>query len=349
MVVEAEQTMVLKGGVSTTPVNPDFNFRLRLDIGGANIRIQDKLITDEETGRFYVDRESGLDMDFDIVKSWSGPPNESKITIWNLSESTYANIMNNADAFELYAAWSNDEYSLMFRGYPLKAVKKNKDTILTSNQGFLKQDANAGRRGQNDLETVITLIDGKAQYEEASINKEYKNEVSTETILKDLVETFGVPIGTMADIDYSYKSNYTARGKSVKFLNELARELGFNWKIINGVFYTFTDKIPENAYGIRLNSNNSGTPERQNDKFQTKTKTIQKANKKKGIKGIKETNIIKTYTGHMIKTKLLPWLNPGITCYCDFGARLQGSKFIYKVRHRGNNYGTVAETEIYVV
>ena len=349
MVVEAQQTLVLKGGVRNTPVNPDLNFRLRLDIAGANIRIADKLITDEETGRFYVDRESGLDMDFEIEKSWSGAPNESKITIWNLSESTYTNIMQNADAFELYAAWSNDEYSLMFRGYPLKALKKAKGTILTSNQGFLKQDANAGRRGQNDLETVITLIDGKAQYEDASINKEYKNEVSTETILKDLIGTFGIPIGTMVKIDYPYKSNYTARGKSVKFLNELAKELGFNWKIINGIFYTFTDKIPEQPYGISLNSNNSATPERQNDKFKTKTKTIQKANKKKNIQGVKQTTAEKTYNGYMIKTKLLPWLNPGLTCFCDFGDRLQGSKFIYKVRHRGNNYGTVAETEVYVV
>ena len=67
MAIDSQQTMVLKTGISATPVNPDLNFRLRLDIGGANIRIQDKLITDEETGRFYVDRESGLDMDFEVI------------------------------------------------------------------------------------------------------------------------------------------------------------------------------------------------------------------------------------------------------------------------------------------
>ena len=115
------------------------------------------------------------------------------------------------------------------------------------------------------------------------------------------------------------------------------------------MFYIFTQEEPKEVYGITLNSSNSSTPERLDDKFKTQTKTIQKANKKKGIAGIKETEIIKTYNGYMIKTKLLPFLNPGTWAFCDFGTRLQGTKYIYKVRHRGNNYGTVAETEVYVV
>lgn len=348
MVVEAQETIVLKGGVSNTPVNPDLNFRLRLDIAGANIRIQDKLITDKETGRFYVDRESGLDMDFEIVKTDDNRPNDSTITIWNLSNDTYELISSKADAVELYAAWSNDEYALMFRGYPYKALKKGKDTILTANQGFLKQDANAGRRGQNDIETVLTMLDGKAQYEEAFMNKTYYGTVSTKLILKDCIETFGIPIGTMAELEHKDIMGMQYREKSVKVLNGLADLLGFKWQITNGIFNLYTEKEPEKHYGIVLNSSNSSTPERQNDKFKVTSKTIQKANKKKGIKGVKETSVEKIYNGYMIKTKLLPWLNPGTYCLCDFGI-LQGVKKIYKVRHRGNNYGTVAETEVYVV
>lgn len=338
MVVEAKENLVLKTGVAVSSVNPDLNFRLRLDIGGANIRIADNLKEDKETGRFWVDRESGLDMNFDIVKTDDGAPNESTITIWNLSENTYTNIMNNADAFELYAAWSNDEYALMFRGYPLKALKKAKGTILTSNQGFLKQDANAGRRGQNDLETVITLIDGLAEYKDARMDKTYYGTVSTETILKDCIETFGIPVGTIAKIEHKDIMGRQYREKSVNVLNGLARLLGFKWKIINGMFYIFTQEEPEEVYGITLNSDNSSTPERQNDKFTTKKN-----------KETKQSTIEKTYNGYMIKTRLLPFLNPGTWAFCDYGTRLQGTKYIYKVRHRGNNYGTVAETEIYCV
>lgn len=340
---------VLKTGISYTPVNPDLNFRLRLDIAGANIRIEDKLKTDEETGRFYVDRESGLDMDFDIVKTDDNIPNESTITIWNLSNDTYELIGQKADAIDLYAAWSNDEYALMFRGYPWKVLKKGKDTILTANQGFLKQDANAGRRGQNDIETVLTMIDGKAEYEEAFMNKTYYGIVSTELILKDCIETFGIPIGTIAELEHKEIMGMMYRKKTVEVLNGLAELLGFKWQITNGVFNLYTDEMPEQPYGIVLNSNNSSTPERQNDKFKVTSKTIQKANKKKGIKGVKKTSVEKIYNGYMIKTRLLPFLNPGTYCQCDFGKILQGVKKIYKVRHRGNNYGTVAETEVYVV
>lgn len=237
-----------------------------------------------------------------------------------------------------YAAWSNDEYALMFRGYPLKALKKAKGTILTSNQGFLKQDANAGRRGQNDLETVITLIDGLAEYKDARMDKTYYGTVSTETILKDCIETFGIPVGTIAKINHKDIMGRQYREKSVNVLNGLARLLGFKWKIINGMFYIFTQEEPEEVYGITLNSDNSSTPERQNDKFTTKKN-----------KETKQTSIEKTYNGYMIKTRLLPFLNPGTWAFCDFGTRLQGTKYIYKVRHRGNNYGTVAETEIYCV
>lgn len=339
MVVEAQQTVVLKGGVSTNPVNSDLNFRLRLDIGGANIRIADKLITDEETGRFYVDRESGLDMDFEIVKTADNKPNDSTITIWNLSDDTYLNIVQNGTALELYAAWSKDEYALMFRGYPSSTIKKSKDSKQTSSQGFLKQDVNAGRKGQNDIPTVLTCIDGKAQYEAATINKEYKNGVSTNTVINDLIQTFGVPIGYKDEledqaIEEVMYDNYTARGKSVTHLNNFAVLLGFNWSITNGVFYLYTNEKPEKPYGIKLNSENSSSPERQNEQF-----TV--TNKKTGKTTIKNL--------YMVRTKLLPWLNPGTYCSCDFGAKLQGVKYIFKVKHKGNNYGTVAESEVYIV
>lgn len=332
MVVETQETQVLKTGISNTPVNPDLNFRLRLDIGGANIRIQDKLITDEETGRFYVDRESGLDMDFEIVKTADNNPNDSTITIWNLSDNTYLNIVQNGTALELYAAWSKDDFALMFRGYPSSMVKKSKDSKQTSSQGFLKQDYNASRKGQNDIPTVLTCIDGKSEYTSATINQEYKNGVSTKTIIEDLIISLDIPIGTVANIEHRTLNSFTARGKSVKYLNYFAQLLGFNWSIINGTFYLFKDK--ETNYGIKLNGENSSSPERQNEQF-----TV--TNKKTGKTEIKNL--------YMVRTKLLPWLNPGTYCQCDFGTTLQGVKYIHKVRHRGNNYGTVAESEVYIV
>ena len=85
-----------------------------------------------------------------------------------------------------------------------------------------------------------------------------------------------------------------------------------------------------------------------NDKFKTKKTVLQKKNKKKGKAGITKTEVIKTKMGYMIETRLLPFLNPGYFCYCDFSF-LKGTKFIYKVQHTGNNYGVNCSTKIWVV
>lgn len=343
------ETLVIKGGVETHSIAADLNFRLRLDIGGANIRIEDKI--KEVDGNWYVDPESGLDIDFDITKNYDNVPNESTITIWNLSNDTYDKILksgDNGNGVELSSAFSNDEFSLMFRGYPLKVIKAGGKNIITSNQGFLKQDANAGRRGQNDLATTLTLIDGKAEIEEAFFSKSYKTNVSTELVLKDCIETFGVPIGSIAQIQHRTLIKPYFRERSARVMNKLAALLGFKWSIVNGVLYIYTTDLPKQPYGIFLDSFNSATPERQEDKFKTHTKTTVRASEKKGIKGQKKTTIVKLERGYMIETRLLPFLNPGTWCLCDFEI-LKDTKFIYKVNHVGNNYGTQAITRVYVV
>lgn len=324
----------------------DLNFRLRLDISGANLRIEDKLI--QSGGAWYVDPESGLDIDFDIKKNWN-EANESIITIYNLNSDTYNKIRDNANAFELYGAFSNDEYALMFRGYPDKQLKRSQRTLLTSNEGFMKQDYRAGFSGQNDVPTVIKLIDGKINYEDATINKVYYGEVSSELVFNDVIESMGVFKGNIAnDIQFKNIKNYSARGKATTIMNYLAAINGFKWNIVNGYFEAYTGNPSGQTYGILLDGFNSSTPERQEDKFKTITTVLQKQNKKKGVEGQSKITVEKTSQGYMIETKLLPFINPGLTAYCDFDI-LQGSMFIYKVQHVGNNYGVNGTTKLWVV
>ena len=325
----------------------DLNFRLKLDIAGANLRIEDKIV--ESNGQWYIDPESGLDIDFDITKTWGKDANKSIITIYNINNETYNKIYEEATAFELYGAKSNDEFALMFRGYPAKQLKRAKKTLITSNEGFMKQGYRAAFRGQNDLPTILELIDGQTNYNDATINKPYYNEVSTEIIFNDVIESLGVIKGHVAeDITFKTLKNYTARGKSASIMNYLAKLNGFKWTIMNGVFEAYTGNTPQQPYGILLDGFNSTTPERQEDKFKTKSTVLQKKNKKKGIEGKTKTEIIKTEMGYMIETELLPFLNPGLFAYCDFEI-LQGIKFIYKVQHIGNNYGVNCLTKVWVV
>ena len=107
----------------------------------------------------YANPLMGLDMSCEIIKTYENKPVASTITIYNLSTKTYNDIYEKADAFRLSCARGKDEdYIPFYTGYPIRSTQVAKKTILTSNKGFMAQDANAGRAGQNDLETNITNL-----------------------------------------------------------------------------------------------------------------------------------------------------------------------------------------------
>ena len=328
---------------------PIMDFRLKLEIE----------LKDSPTGIIiedvYADNTKGLDMDFDIDKSFTTEPTASTIKIYNLSTSTYNLIYEKANAFRLSCArGENVDYVPFYTGFPIRAVKSGKDTILTSNTGFMAQDANAGRAGQNDLETTITLMN----YGFAQLDKSYQSDVTVDFVIQDCINALGLPKGNIdKNIQDTLKNTILRKGFSIrgdvsKTLTMLGNRCGFNWNT-NDMKLNMYDKKQKDikTYGILLTPDNSSTPERQDDTFQARTKTIQKASKKKGIKGVKATNIVKQNNGFKIKTQLLPHLQCGATCYLkDFGlAEAEGNKYIYRIRHVGSNTGTECYSEIYCV
>lgn len=333
-------------------VKPILDFRLKLEIQLKNKTDEIRGITIEDV---YADPTKGLDIAFKIEKSYANQPSESTITLYNISSDLYNLILEEADAFRLSCArGENAEYVPFYTGFPLAMVKTAKGTVLTSNKGFMEQDANAGRRGQNDLETNIKLIN----YGFAKLDKSYQTEVSVDLVIQDCINALGLPKGNIdKNIQETLKNaklsaGYTSRGEVSKTLNDLGNRFGFTWNT-NDMQLNMYDKGHSDikTYGVLLTPDNSATPERQDDKFKARTKTIQKANKKKGITGIQATSIQKEDRGFMIKTQLLPHLMVGSTCFLkDFGMNdAEGSKYIYKLRHIGSNTGTECYTEIYCV
>lgn len=313
----------------------DLNFRLRLDIAmpnnpsGKGIRIADDL----------SDPQKGLDMDFHIVKSAESKPEESTITIYNLTTETYDKIYQYGEEFTLYCAFSDEDYTEMYRGYSKTYVTHKKKIILTANEGFMAQDANAGRRGQNDLETEIKLIN----YGFAELNKTYRKPVNTETILNDCISALGMPKGEMDKINHKTINGYRAVGNVYSTLNYLGQLLGFNFCINSGRFCAYNKTYNDmKKYGIYLHSENSNTPEKQDDKF-----VYHAGRKKTGQKASTEYERM----GYMIETRLLPFLQVGSTVMCDFKFKdCKGLKYVYKLEHIGSNYaGTQMITKVYCV
>ena len=329
-----------------THINPIMDFRLKLEIGFKDSN-KGIIIADE-----YGDITKGLDMSFDVLKSYESKPQASKITIYNLSTKTYNDIYEQADAFRLSCArGENAEYVPFYTGYPIRATQAAKQTILTSNQGFMAQDANAGRRGQNDLETEITLMN----YGFAEIFKSYQSTVTAELVLNDCISALGLPKGNIDNNilenlkSTTFRTGITIRGDIDKVLNALGNVCGFNWNTNDMTFNIYDKSLKDiKTYGIELNPENSATPERQDDKIKSRVKTLQKASKKKGIKGVKAITTEKISQGFMVRTQLLPHLQCGATCRMNFEmSDAKGDKYIYKIRHHGDNVGTECYSDIY--
>ena len=326
------------------------DFRLKLEVQLKDKKEDIKGITIADV---YGDPTQGLDMEAKIVKSYKNEPTQSTLKIYNLSTSTYNLIYEKGEVFRLSCARGKDaEYIPFYTGFPIRTIKAGKQTVLTSNEGFMKQDANAGRRGQNDLETEITLTN----WGFARLYKSYQTGVTAELIMNDCINALGLPKGNIDDNIWNIFSvsnlseGFTIRGDVQNTLNLMSNWFGFNWNI-NDMKFNLYDKNQADIkpHGILLTPNNSSTPERQDDVFKSTTKTIQKASKKKGIKGVKETTIQKISQGFAIKTQLLPFLQCGSTCILQgFGITgADGSKYIYKIEHTVNNTGLSAYSVIY--
>ena len=331
---------------------PILDFRLKLEVELRNKTDEIRGVTIEDV---YGEESKGLDIAFNIEKSYENKPTKSTITLYNISNSLYNLLYKEANAFRLFCArGERADYVPFYTGFPVKSTKVAKQTVLTSNEGFMAQDANAGRKGQNDLETVINLMN----YGFAKLNVSYQTEVNAYMVVQDCINALGLPKGNIDKVLESRLFNtllpkgYTSRGDVSKTLNDIGNRCGFTWNT-NDMQLNMYDKNFQDikTYGILLTPYNSSTPERQDDKFQARTTTIQKANKRKGIKGIKETTIEKFDQGFKIKTQLLPHLMVGSTCFLrDFDiADAEGNKYIYKLRHVGSNTGTECYTEVYCV
>ena len=334
-----------------THINPVMDFRLKLEI---DLKDEKRGVTIADV---YGDPTKGLDMSFSIVKSYENIPQSSKITIYNLSTDIYNLIYEKADAFRLSCArGENEEYTPFYVGYPIKAVKAGKETVLTSNQGFMAQDANAGRAGQNDLETEITLM----SYGFAQLYKSYQSNITADFVINDCIEAFGLPKGNIDNNMWkllektTLTKGLTCRGDVAQILNLLGNRLGFNWNTNDMKFNIYSKQRDDfKRYGVTLTPHNSSTPERQDDRFKSRVKTLQKANKKKGVKGAKSVEITRITQGFKIKTQLLPFLQCGSTCRLgadndSFGiSGAEGDKYIYRIHHIGNNYGADCYTEVF--
>lgn len=156
-----------------------------------------------------------LTIEFDVPFDDNTEPNESKITIYNLSESTI-NQMRNNDVLTLNAGYKNDVGLLL---------SARISSISTAWNGPTKV-------------TTITVLDSQSLDEKQTAQKAYAAGTKGSYILTDLASQLGVPIAVIKiQNDKVYTEGYTVEGKITDKMKEVAKDCGVSVYINKGRLY----------------------------------------------------------------------------------------------------------------
>jgi hypothetical protein len=170
---------------------------------------------------------------FNIKKTLVGTPNESTITISNLSPATRTALMNSDLQVELYVGWSNVPMSLLAQGRVLQVIPSKEGT---------------------DNKTVLNLFDGLNAISASVLAKTFPVTTAVKDIVFELASAMvDVKIDkAMIDVDGAVgERGYVVNGRVAVELDKLANSYGFTWSVQDGVFRAIKDtRAGKNQHNI---------------------------------------------------------------------------------------------------
>ncbi len=226
--------------------NNSLAFRIGLNLPQVGLSIFDN----------FYDNNKGLDIDFKVTKTIDTEPNSSEITIFNLPKELKQYI-ESYQQIELYTAFDNDDYSLIFIGN----IKDNNEITYS--------------KGELDKSLKIVCYDAGDVYNSAYINKSYKGNYEVLNIINECLKVMNIPVGEFIKMPMIVK-NYVARGRCIDVIKDLCNRYNLQFNIENG-FANITSIYNNNEtpkYGLNLNDSNCDAPEKIQNGWKIKTTLI---------------------------------------------------------------------------
>lgn len=170
-----------------------------------------------------------LDIKFSVEKTIGNSPNESTVTLTNLSSRTKEAflLLTNKQRItvELYAGYEDEGLALIATGDLVKLFPE--------------------RQGSSDIFT-LTFLDGFGAYTKSHLETQFRAGTSLNDIVFALAKSFeknGVQVDkTKIDLKGTVgKRGYSVQGRTATILDYLANSFRFTWSIQNGVFQAYMD------------------------------------------------------------------------------------------------------------
>jgi hypothetical protein len=187
------------------------------------------------------------------VMSWmEKKPNEAKVKITNLSESTINSLERPGLVLQINAGF--DVPGLLFRG------SISKDGVATTNQG-------------QDWITEISAADGRRAYRDALFTETYPPAYPVISILNAIAVAMNKPLTIASTIAPQVRTQlnsvktptgWTFSEKARDALDRILGPFGLSWGIVSGVVYIFDPfvPLPGNAPLITPTGGGHGSPKR---------------------------------------------------------------------------------------
>ena len=193
----------------------------------------------------------GLRVNFKVTKSLVGYPNLANIKVYNMSESSRNKIEETGLRVELYAGHEDTGAPLLFKGDIINVIHLKQGTDWVS-------EVYAGD-GKNILETsVINTTLSAGATPEAIYNTLISNmQGVTKGITEGLKDCLSGKRSLLRTIQLS--------GNVKDFLDQLAKDCGFDYSVNDGVIETFPHNLPvsdEAPVIINQGTGMIGSPER---------------------------------------------------------------------------------------
>jgi len=193
-------------------------------------------------GKSYTIRD--LHMTFDIIANRRSKPNQAKIGIYNLSETSRNLLEEKHQGIEFKAGYQKEPV-LIFRGTTNNIVN---------------------RRAAPDWYTEIYAGDGQKEFNSAHFNKAYAAGTPVKQILRDLTNALGLP----SEIDDQTVGDVLAAGLALSgrvkdCLDQVTADYGLAWSIQHGTVEIVVEGEPpvkdSSAVVLRADTGLIGSPE----------------------------------------------------------------------------------------
>ncbi|WP_100523409.1 phage protein [Mycobacteroides abscessus] len=190
-------------------------------------------------GTVKVD-SNNLTVHFEVPFDDDTDPNESKIHIYNLTESTVNRIKRGLSA-TLNAGYVNDR-GVVLSGFISK--------VFTTRDGV-------------DKKTTIYVLDSSPIDEKKTIKKSYKANIKASQILKDLAAALKLHITDMKlPSDKSYAKGYSVNGEILTAMRKIAKDCGAIVYINKSKLYIRSLKAGDDSrFILKAETGLIGTPE----------------------------------------------------------------------------------------